>query len=407
MHCDDALKLLQEILSKLLIPFRTVSLYDSPEQIFDDNLKPMSDFITSPNIPFHKYLGFPKSGHLYKAQDNLTLRYIYFLLPTDDEETIFFIGPYVTEPIKQQHLLEIEEKEAIPPKLHKLLLDYLSSLPLISDQQHLLITIETLVERIWNEGNITVIDNNLEYDLPASPINTHGVHDQINTTLIDMSIMERRYRFENELMESVALGQVSKAELFLDFAPDSPFEKRLTDPLRNLKNYCIIMNTLLRKAAENGGVHPMYLDNVSSDFAAKIERLSAVSDGKYFMQEMFRAYCRLVRKHSMKDYSSPVRKAIIMIESDLSADLSLSTIAKAQGISAGYLSSLFKKETGSTLTEFITEKRIRHATHLLHTTNLQIQTIALHCGIMDAQYFSKLYKKLTGVNPSDVRTEGK
>ena len=406
MHYDDVLKLLQEILSKLLIPFHTVSPAGPLQQIFDDQLKPFTQLIPSPQAPFHKYIGFPKPGHIYKSKDRFSLRYVYFLLP-DATETVFFIGPYITEPIQLQDLLEIEEKEAIPPKLHKLLLDYFSSLPIISDQQHLFITIEALAERIWSLEHITVIDNNLEYVLPASPINTHGVHDQINTALIDMSIMERRYRFENELMESVSLGQISKAELFLDFFPENPFEKRLADPLRNLKNYCIIMNTLLRKAAENGGVHPMYLDNVSSDFAAKIERLSAVSDGKYFMQEMFRAYCRLVRKHSMKDYSSPVRKAIIMIESDLSADLSLSTIAKAQGISAGYLSSIFKKETGSTLTEFITEKRIRHATHLLHTTNLQIQTIALHCGIMDAQYFSKLYKKLTGVNPSDVRTEGK
>ena len=47
-------------------------------------------------------------------------------------------------------------------------------------------------------------------------------------------------------------------------------EMRGSSPLRSAKNYSIIMNTLLRKAAENGGVHPVYLDRVSSEFAIKM-----------------------------------------------------------------------------------------------------------------------------------------
>ena len=118
---------------------------------------------------------------------------------------------------------------------------------------------------------------------------------------------------------------------------------------------------------------------------------------------MFRRYCRLVRKHSVKDYSRVVRETILLIDSDLAADLTLSSLAANQKISAGYLSTVFKKETGKTVSEFIRDKRIKHAAHLLLTTHLQIQTIALHCGIMDVQYFSKIFKKQTGKTPKEYR----
>ena len=121
------------------------------------------------------------------------------------------------------------------------------------------------------------------------------------------------------------------------------------------------------------------------------------------MVEMFKVYCQLVNKHSMKNYSIPVQKAIICIDSDLTADLTLSALAKIQNISAGYLSAIFKKETGKTLTDYVTSKRIDCAKRLLKTSNLQIQTIAQHCGIPDFQYFSKSFKKYTGMTPKVYR----
>ena len=163
------------------------------------------------------------------------------------------------------------------------------------------------------------------------------------------------------------------------------------------------MNTLLRKAAERGGVHPVYLDRVSSEFAAKIEQMSLLSEFSSFMREMFISYCRLVRKHSIKRYSPVVQKTVLLIDSDLSAPLTLSALAAAQGLSEGYLATVFKKETEKTVSEYVREKRMKHAAHLLTTTRLQIQTVALHCGIMDVQYFSKLFKKHTGKTPKEYR----
>ena len=225
----------------------------------------------------------------------------------------------------------------------------------------------------------------------------------LDATLINMKLMEQRYAFENEMMSAVSRGQSQKVAQLMSSFSDMSFEKRVSDPIRNAKNYSIIMNTLLRKAAESGGVHPVYLDSVSSSYAVKIEQLGSISAANDLMVDMFQSYCRLVRRHSMGDYSPTVQKAIVFIESDLSADLTLSSIAEAQNVSSGYLSAIFRRETGKTITEYIREKRVNHAIYLLETTHLQVQTIATHCGIVDLQYFSKIFKKHTGKTPKEYR----
>ena len=121
------------------------------------------------------------------------------------------------------------------------------------------------------------------------------------------------------------------------------------------------------------------------------------------MNETFQSYCSLVRKHSLKRYPQVVQKTILIIDGDLSADLSPKLLAKSQGVTLGYLSTVFKKETGKTISEYVRLRRMEYAEHLLKTTNLQIQTIALRCGIMDAQYFSKQFKAYRGVTPFEFR----
>ena len=263
--------------------------------------------------------------------------------------------------------------------------------------------LDTFCEIIWQTSNYSVSDVISDALVPASPINNADQHD----IMMSMRNMERRYAVENELMEAVTYGKLHRLKAILAQFPEEAFEKRHADPLRNMKNYGVIVNTLLRKAAEQGGVHPMYLDKVSSSFAIKIEQLTTPTSIKELIGEMFTSYCRLVKKHSIKQYSPIVQKVIITIDADLSADLSLSSLAESQNVSAGYLCTLFRKETGKTLIEYIREKRIQHARHLLATTHLQIQTVALNCGIVDVQYFSKTFKKLVGKTPKEFREDAK
>lgn len=181
-------------------------------------------------------------------------------------------------------------------------------------------------------------------------------------------------------------------------------EQRFTSRLRSDKNYLIILNTLLRKAAESGSVHPLYLDDISSQFAWKIEQITNEEEMRRLYKEMIRKYCLTVKSYSVKGYSPIIRKVLDHVNLSFSEDLSLKSLSEQFSISSTYLSALFKKETGSTLTEYINKKRIEHSIFLLNTTDWRVQTIATACGIDDLNYFTRIFKKYMGRTPSEYRS---
>jgi AraC-like DNA-binding protein len=381
-----------------------VSPDDPAESIIDENLKLLFGESKYAKKPLVEIFGKIEHSIIYKYTFFPRVHSVFFLLPDFDPQTIFVFGPFLSEAISHNHLLEIGEKVGLSPKDQKFLENIFANMPLLRDDSHIFAMLDSFGERIWGSAKaFKSVDVRKERTDTIFDIAAHKSLDEESSLMASMNMLERRYQYENELMDAVANGQLRKISILLSGLSELGFEKRISDPLRNSKNYLIIVNTLLRKAAERGGVHPIYLDSLSSSFAMKIEQFSNSNETRDMIAEMFTSYCRLVRRHSINTYSPMVQKTILIIESDLSADLSLSALAQAHNISAGYLSTVFKKETGKTLTQFVIERRIKQATKLLENTHLQIQTIALHCGIMDVQYFSKIFKKMTGKTPKEYR----
>jgi YesN/AraC family two-component response regulator len=339
---------------------------------------------------------------LYKRTDTAERCFRFLRLPQTQPVQFLCIGPFLSAPLSPQRILELGETYGVSPQQHSLLTTYYASLPVLSANCQALEMLHVFCERLWHTTAYAVQDD-VEKSSPDTPFTRSMQNLAAQDTLVSVRALERRYAFENEMIRSVSLGQTHMENRFKEAFSNKFFEQRAHDPLRNAKNYAVIMNTLLRKAAEKGGVHPVYLDRLSSEFAAKIERFEALSGIPSLMSEMFRSYARLVRKHSLKKFSPIVQNSILIIDADLSADLSASTLAQGQNVSLGYLSTVFKKETGKTVSEYVRERRMEYAEYLLAGTTLQVQTISLHCGIMDAQYFSKLFKKQTGLTPNQYR----
>lgn len=83
--------------------------------------------------------------------------------------------------------------------------------------------------------------------------------------------------------------------------------------------------------------------------------------------------------------------------------LSLDQLAQQFYLSSSYLSRLFKRETGTTLTTYLQNVRIEAAKNLLRTTALKSYEVAERVGINDPVYFSRIFKKITGLKPKDYR----
>ena len=355
---------------------------------------------------FQMALQWSREKTIYKIVDSFMCHYIYFSLPGAKEPTAMVIGPYLTADPTRETILEQTERLGLGMQHLQPQLDFYAALPVISDPSGMLAVVTCLGEILWGgPESFHIVDVNSDrFSSPSARQPSDTPIEQADI-LQRMKQLEERYAYENELMEIVSKGLTHRAEMIMSSVSRLNYQHRSPDPLRNLKNYCIICNTLLRKAAQQGGVHPLYLDRMSSQYAYRIENAPTPEKAGTLIGDMIRGYTRLVHTHASQQYPSPVQKALAYIDANISGDLSLTGLAKLLQVSPGYLSALFHKETGVTLAEHITAQRMKVALQLLGSTRLQVQNIAQLSGFADPNYFSRQFKRYYGVTPLQYRSE--
>jgi two-component system response regulator YesN len=98
-----------------------------------------------------------------------------------------------------------------------------------------------------------------------------------------------------------------------------------------------------------------------------------------------------------------VESAKAYIRANFYKNLTLDKIANEVYVSPVYLSFLFKQVESVNLTDYIAEVRLDKAKELLVSTNYKTYEIAKQVGYQDEKYFSRLFKKKTGLTPSEFR----
>ncbi len=346
----------------------------------------------------HRFI-LDHSRRIYTMRDAFACSYHALLV---EEGDLLLVGPYLTHEVSEQVVMAMLEKQKLPTALLPTLKRYYKSLPVMDRESYMLTLMLTLAQTLWGEDNFDSEFLEDESQSDGGPI-AYAEPNSKTLSAADIRILEDRYEMERHLMYAVSHGMTHQARMLISRVHESVFDSRTSDPLRNIKNYAIVLNTLLRKAAEEGEVHPVHIDQLSSTLARRIEAVHTKEEGLRLFNTIVHKYCILVKNHSMKSYSLLVQHAILRIESDLTADLSLKAHAAFLNVNPSYLSTLFKKETGSTLTEYVNRKRVDQAIFLLNATDMQVQTIAQYCGIPDVNYFTKTFKRLVGKTPKEYR----
>lgn len=357
----------------------------------------------------HNYVPFlqnsfeqAKDHTIYRFFDEYDCNYIFLRLP--EENQYFFIGPYLLSAPSEKRINNKAQQLGLTAEQIQRMHLYYSELPIVEDENWLLSMANTFATHLWGSPEQYVMEY-VDYAIPDryEPIPFTAIPGQGIESSVDLTALERGYANENQLMEAVSKGKQHLVTAVASYVFNNAAEQRLSDSLRDRKNYLIILKTLLRKAAEYGGVHPMHIHRLSSHYASQIENIRTIKQSLSLQEEMIRSFCQLVKHHSLSKYSYYVGRAIVLVQHDLTADLRLKTIAENLNVNSSYLSTLFHKEYGCTLTEFINKQRIDRGIQLLQQTSKPVQEIAAECGMQDVNYFIKLFKKQTGLTPNRYR----
>ena len=348
-----------------------------------------------------------KDRTVYRFFDEYKCNYIFFKMPECENESFFYVGPYLPALPSTEFIREKAAKLHLTEEKQKQFAAYYRNVPIVEDENLLISIMDTLGIAVWGDSENFSMEF-VSYEIPDKhhPVYLSELFEVYETSnsFLNLSIIERNYESERALMEAVSKGKLNQIDIIANSVLNQGTEPRLSDTLRNRKNYLIILNTLLRKAAEYGAVHPLHIHQLSSSFARQIEELHSIDDSLSLQKNMIRKYCLLVKEHSLQKYSHIIGRTITLISYDLTADLSLKSIAEAMNVNASYLSALFKKECGETLTDYVNRKRMENAAFFLKHTDKQIQTIAGEVGILDVNYFIKLFKRQYDMTPSQYRS---
>ena len=154
------------------------------------------------------------------------------------------------------------------------------------------------------------------------------------------------------------------------------------------------------------GIHPYHIIRPMISNRTKIETTTSMAKLEQMPGEICHKYSLLVKNYANTDYSRLTKDVADYIQLHMDEDLSLHLLATHFGKNPSVLSNTFSKETGTSLTKFIQQTRIREAIRLFNTTDLSVSEVALSVGYQDFSYFSKVFSKITGKSPKAYKSGG-
>ncbi|WP_164716585.1 response regulator [Paenibacillus whitsoniae] len=137
----------------------------------------------------------------------------------------------------------------------------------------------------------------------------------------------------------------------------------------------------------------------------RLLKLETMAELKTFVSDyLYRICCWIQEKRSGRT-SNVIEQIQKFISEHYAKNLTIAEIAASVYLSQTYVSLLFKQETGETIYEYLMKVRISKAKELLRDPRIKFYEVCELVGYTDPSYFSKLFKKITGLTPSAYRDQ--
>ena len=224
--------------------------------------------------------------------------------------------------------------------------------------------------------------------------------------------------------EEVSLNELADSRLFYEFnkqmvdSLERMDEKELSNALQylqkelkskeNTSGHEVIqmmkeaMNLFLVTMKQNK-LNIKDVDTYFEKFILNIENIGYIDEMfSYLTKTMVTSFRQAILDKQLED-NKPIRDAKQYIKKQYKKSITLEIVSEYIGFNATYFSSLFKKETGITFSEYLTSVRMEKAKELLKETNMSVSSICEEVGYNDYKNFTKGFNKYTNLKPNEYR----
>lgn len=336
-----------------------------------------------------------KENRIYKITDALDTHVVIINMCAQ----IVILGPYTDTPWRDaaaKVLLAgccLQEDKFIPYKIYR------CSLPFVEKNRAEDIAVFMLGNMVeFTDLNPIYVDMS-EKKIEMDSLQTPPAYDEIEH-------IKKRYLFESKIMEAVRQGNSDQVfKLFHNNQELLIGVRFLTNSLHDKIASAFAIRVLVRHAALQAGLEPVFVDALSQEYAQKMHCASDAAQLHDILRQYIIAFCQAVRSNQKNNYSRYVRSALQYIELHLSQHITVDELCRINHITRQYFSQLFKKETGKTVKQYMNQARCERAAELLESSSLPIQEIGQYVGYEDTNYFTRVFKKQMGISPQEYRKQ--
>lgn len=213
------------------------------------------------------------------------------------------------------------------------------------------------------------------------------------------------YPFEKEkdLLTKVKTGNKQEASAILNDLLGYVFFAE-GNSLEFIKSRATELCSLLSRSAIEGGAGTDQILKINNQFLKRLQTVTSLDGLCYMLQEVLDIYMECMFSKLNTKNGDVVRKAMKYISENFASSLTLEDVANQVHLNPAYFSSIFKQACGSSFKEYLNMVRVEESKRLLTNTDYSLINIAIATGFEDQSYFSKIFKRHTGLTPKQYRS---
>lgn len=207
---------------------------------------------------------------------------------------------------------------------------------------------------------------------------------------------------EKELILKIRLGDKPGAQELLNRLFGYLFFQRGND-LESIKIRLIELVVLLSRGAIEGGADNEVIFGLNYRFLREIESLRSVDEIAAWLAKVMARFTDCVFNLSNVKNKDVIYKAVAYLRGNYMRPISLADAAREVHLSPSYFSRIFKEEMGRNFRAYLNGLRVENSRSLLADESVPLAEVAGMAGFQDQSYFTKVFKRLTGVSPGEYR----
>lgn len=363
-------------------------LYNNNEQILNDFLT-----INDENNPINI-----KSTIYYENY------FIIKVITSDNISGTLLVGPTIPSEIDEKSINSLMKKFDILVKYRESLINYYNNIVIMDFNSFIdvgLLLYHSIYHDKLDLTNVLKVDEMLD-DIALKDSKAFYIS---NSKKRRSCRLHHSQEFEIDLLKHITEGDLEEVIKFFKYNTfDGEIGSNSKNPLRNLKNIFISYTSIVSRASIEKGLSWEVSLTLTDFYFEAVEELNTIKDINDLFLKMILDYTDHIKEIKMNNYSSAIRKCLKYIYEHLYEKISLSKLADYSSMNSSYLSHLFKKEVGVSISDYIQKERIEESKKLILSGKKPLVDIYMPLGFIDQSHFTKTFKKFVGITPKEYRT---